>query len=77
MLNALYMHLSLSYPKWGLEVYLLTRIRSFYLEGLFVDVDVIASFCFLGLAEEYEIFKEEDVPITFLSPRPYNKLVPT
>jgi len=36
-----------------------------YFEGLFVDVKVISSFDLLGLAEEDEVFKQEDVAKVF------------
>lgn len=45
------------------------------LERLFVDVNVAAYVCLLGLAEEDEIFEEKDPPHTFLLPEENRELV--
>ena len=45
------------------------------LEGLFEDIDVIANVVSLGLAEEDEVFKEEDATDAFLLPEENCKLV--
>lgn len=46
-----------------------------YLEGLFVDVDVVSSFDLFGLAEEDEVLEQEDVTQVFFPPAPDNELV--
>lgn len=45
------------------------------LEGLLVDVDVVAHVVLLGLAEEDELLEEEDAPHAFLLPEENGKLV--
>lgn len=45
------------------------------LEGLLVDVDVVAHVVLLGFAEEDELFKEEDAPHAFLLAKENGKLV--
>lgn len=46
-----------------------------YFEGLFVDVNIISSFYLLGLAEEDEIFKQEDVAKVFPPSTPDYELI--
>ncbi len=48
-----------------------------YLEGLFVDVDVVPSFNLLGLAEEDEILEEENVAQVFFASAANDELVLT
>lgn len=45
------------------------------LEGLLVDIDVVAHVVLLGLAEEDELFEEEDAPHAFLFPKENSELV--
>lgn len=45
------------------------------LEGLLVDVDIVANICLLGFAEEDEFFEEEDAPHTFLLPKENGELI--
>lgn len=46
-----------------------------YFKGLFVDVYVISSFDLFGLAEEYEVFKQEDVAEIFPPSTPDYELI--
>lgn len=46
-----------------------------YFEGLFVDIKVISSFYLLGLAEEDEVFEQEDVAEVLPASAPDDELV--
>lgn len=46
-----------------------------YFEGLFVDVNVISSLYLLGLAEEDEVFKQEDMAEVFPASTPDYELI--
>lgn len=46
-----------------------------YFVRLFVDVNVISSFYLLGLAEEDEVFKQEDVTEVFPASTPHYELI--
>lgn len=46
-----------------------------YFEGLFINVNVISSFDLFGLAEEDEVFKQEDVPEVFPPSTPDYELI--
>lgn len=46
-----------------------------YFEGLFIDVNVISSFYFFGLAEEDEVFKQEHMAEVFPPPTPDYELI--
>lgn len=46
-----------------------------YLERLFVDVNVISSFDLFGLAEEDEVFKQEDMAEVLPPPAPDDELI--
>lgn len=51
------------------------RRRRSHLERLFVDVNVISSFDLFGLAEEDEVFKQEDVAEVLPPPAPDDELI--
>lgn len=51
------------------------RRRHSHLERLFVDVNVISSFDLFGLAEEDEVFKQEDVAEVLPPPAPDDELI--
>lgn len=51
------------------------QTKDSYLEGLFIDVDVVSSFDLFGLAEEDQILKQEDVAEVFPPSAPHNKLI--
>lgn len=53
------------------------QTRILYLEGLFVDVDVVSSFDLLGLAEEDEVLEQENVTQVFFASAPNDELVLT
>lgn len=46
-----------------------------YFERLFIDVNIISSLYLLGLAEEDEVFKQEDVTEVFPPSTPDYKLI--
>lgn len=46
-----------------------------YFEGLFIDVNVISSLDLFGLAEEDEVFKQEDVAEVFPPSTPDYELI--
>lgn len=51
------------------------KTRNSYLEGLFIDIYVISSFDFFGLAEEDEVLKQEDVAEVFPPSTPDYELI--
>lgn len=46
-----------------------------YFEGLFIDVNVISSLDLFGLAEEDEVFKQEDMAEVFPASTPDDELI--
>lgn len=46
-----------------------------HLERALVDVHVKASLDFLGLAEEDQVLKQEDMPLAFLATQPNGELI--
>lgn len=42
------------------------QYQCLYLEGLFVNVDIISDVSLLGFTEENEVLEQEDVAVTFL-----------
>lgn len=53
----------------------LFKQKKSYFIGLFIDVNIISSFYLLGLAEEDEIFKQEDVAEVFPPTTPDYELI--
>lgn len=53
------------------------RTINSYFEGLFIDVNVVSSFNFFGLAEEDEVFKQEDMAEVFPPSTPDYELILT
>lgn len=51
------------------------QILNSYFEGLFIDVNVISSLDLFGLAEEDEVFKQEDMAEVFPASTPDDELI--
>ena len=45
------------------------------LERLLIDVNIVADFCLLGLAEKDEVLKEKDAPHAFLLSKKHSEVV--